>query len=176
MRCSAVPWACEPGVDTPRGPVSFSAGRPGRRRDGRLIPHRGGPAGRRSQLLEAAEHRLDAPAVLGARLVLLDRPLAVAAAGDDRDMLWSLRVARSLLASWPRSAMGRFMRSASPRRRSAPRMPEVLPGVRTRRSGRPRRSTRAQKPIGIVVVRPPRETPMAWAQAPLLRPRQTSAP
>ena len=48
--------------------------------------------------------------------------------------------------------------------RSAPFMSDVFPGVSARRSGRPSRSTRAW----IFVVLPPRETPMAWARAPLM--------
>jgi hypothetical protein len=38
-----------------------------------------------AEVLEPAEHRLDSPAITIASLVILDRPLAIAPAGDDRD-------------------------------------------------------------------------------------------
>jgi hypothetical protein len=134
----------------------------------KLVVARGGAA----EVLEATEHGFNPPTVSVSTLVVTDRALPIDATRDDRR--GSCLLQRGAEPARVVTAIGdqRLKRIAASMRSSAARMSEVLPGVSFSATGRPRRSQIAW----ILVVRPPRETPMAFAFAPLLRHARSGGP
>jgi len=79
---------------------------------------------------------------------------------------------RTALLSYPRSAIRRLKGPSAAMSEGAWAMSEALPGVSRITLGRPFSSTAAWS----LLVRPPRDWPMAWLKAPLLRQLPSGAP